>query len=130
MRSYIAIICKEPGSVWGGLKEGMIKMGPFNPVVPKDVQDLVNRTATEIASGKFQSGDATDIALLRRLLLEAEHTWGTDTKTWLDFDNYEPHDLARKIPASGRGSLNARGMAMNLERLEVARATPVCSSYR
>jgi simple sugar transport system substrate-binding protein len=43
----------KPGSVWGGIKEGMIRMGPFNPVVPKDVQDLVNRTATDIASGKF-----------------------------------------------------------------------------
>jgi Domain of unknown function (DUF5054) len=50
-----------------------------------------------IAAGKFQSGDATDIALLRRLLLEAEHTWGTDTKTWLDFDNYIPRDLARML---------------------------------
>jgi basic membrane protein A len=43
----------KPGSVWGGIKEGMIRMGPFNPAVPKDVQDLVNRTATDIASGKF-----------------------------------------------------------------------------
>ena len=43
----------KPGSVWGGIKEGMIKMGPFNPVVPKDVQDLVNRTAADIAGGKF-----------------------------------------------------------------------------
>jgi hypothetical protein len=31
------------------------------------------------------------------VLLEAEHTWGTDTKTWLDFDNYEPADLARML---------------------------------
>jgi len=30
---------------------------------------------------------------LRRLLLEAEHTWGTDTKTWLDFDHYTPQSL-------------------------------------
>ncbi len=29
--------------------------------------------------------------------LRAEHTWGTDTKTWLDFDNYEPADLARML---------------------------------
>ncbi len=26
----------KPDSVWGGIKEGMIKMAPFNPVVPKD----------------------------------------------------------------------------------------------
>jgi basic membrane protein A and related proteins len=43
----------KPGNVWGGIKEGMIKMGPFNSAVPKDVQDLVNRTAADIGSGKF-----------------------------------------------------------------------------
>src|SRR4029079_6187851 len=43
----------KPGSVWGGIKEVIIRVWPFNPVVPKDVQDLVNRTATDIASGKF-----------------------------------------------------------------------------
>jgi hypothetical protein len=31
------------------------------------------------------------------LLLAPEHTWGTDTKTWLDFDNYEPADLAKML---------------------------------
>jgi len=50
-----------------------------------------------IARGAFQLGDATDVALLRHLLLEPEHTWGTDTKTWLDFDNYIPSDLAHML---------------------------------
>src|SRR5512143_1439000 len=43
----------KPGNVWGGLKEGMIKMAPFNPVVPKETQDLVNKTSSAIAAGKF-----------------------------------------------------------------------------
>ena len=43
----------KPGNVWGGIKEGMIKMGAFNPVVPRDVQDLVNKTAIAIGAGKF-----------------------------------------------------------------------------
>jgi uncharacterized protein DUF5054 len=50
-----------------------------------------------IANGKFNVGDATDVKLLRNLLLEAEHTWGTDTKTWLDFDNYLPSDLMKML---------------------------------
>ena len=54
-----------------------------------------------IAQGKFHTGDATDLALLRPLLLEAEHTWGTDTKTWIDFDNYKPADLARVLDTKG-----------------------------
>src|SRR6266566_4867373 len=43
----------KPGNVWGGIKEGMIKMGAFNPVVPRDVQDLVNKTAIAIGAGRF-----------------------------------------------------------------------------
>ena len=50
-----------------------------------------------LAQGKFAVGDATDVALLRHLLLEVEHTWGTDTKTWLDFDHYIPSDLAAML---------------------------------
>jgi len=43
----------KPGNVWGGIKEGMIKMAAFNQVVPKDVQDSVNKTAADIGAGKF-----------------------------------------------------------------------------
>jgi basic membrane protein A and related proteins len=43
----------KPVSVWGGIKDGMIKMAPFNPIVPKDVQDLVNRTGADIGAGKM-----------------------------------------------------------------------------
>ncbi len=50
-----------------------------------------------ITRGAMQVGDATDAALLRHVLLAPEHTWGTDTKTWLDFDNYIPADLERML---------------------------------
>jgi basic membrane protein A len=43
----------KQGNVWGGIKEGMIKMAPFNKVVPQDVQDLVNKTSADIGAGKF-----------------------------------------------------------------------------
>jgi basic membrane protein A len=43
----------KPGNVWGGIKEGMIKMAPFNPVVPKDAQDKVNQIAADIGAGRF-----------------------------------------------------------------------------
>jgi len=41
----------KPTSVWGGLKEGMIKLGPINPAVPKDVVDLVKKAEGEIIAG-------------------------------------------------------------------------------
>jgi len=48
-----------------------------------------------IAAGRLEAGDTTDVTMLRKLLLEVEHTWGADTKTWIDFDHYTPIDLAK-----------------------------------
>jgi basic membrane protein A len=43
----------KPDNVWGGIKDGMIRMGPYGKTVPPDVQTLVDRTGTEIAAGKL-----------------------------------------------------------------------------
>ena len=43
----------KPGSVWGGMKEGMIKLAPLNPAVPKDVADLVDSLGKDIIAGKL-----------------------------------------------------------------------------
>ena len=43
----------KPVSVWGGLKEGMIKIAPLNPAVPKDVADLVAAAEKNIVAGKL-----------------------------------------------------------------------------
>jgi len=43
----------KPEAIWGGLKEGMIRMSPMNPIVPSDTQALVDRTAADIVAGKF-----------------------------------------------------------------------------
>ena len=49
-----------------------------------------------LGTGKLAGGRCgSDLAFLSSFLLEVEHTWGTDTKTWLDFDHYTPHDLRR-----------------------------------
>jgi simple sugar transport system substrate-binding protein len=40
-------------NIWGGIKDGMIKLAPLNPAVPKDVADLVAAKEKEIASGKL-----------------------------------------------------------------------------
>jgi simple sugar transport system substrate-binding protein len=39
-------------NVWGGLKEGLVALAPFNPAVPADVVALVKATEREIATGK------------------------------------------------------------------------------
>jgi simple sugar transport system substrate-binding protein len=43
----------KPGNVWGGIKDGFIKLAPFNAAVPKDVQDQVKKVEADIAAGKF-----------------------------------------------------------------------------
>jgi hypothetical protein len=89
-RKNLPTVTREIGDTWiYGVASDPVKVARY--------REISRLRRSWIASGKFHSGDATDIALLRRLLLEAEHTWGTDTKTWLDFDNYRPRDLAKML---------------------------------
>ena len=44
----------KSGNVWGGVKEGMIRVGDFGPKVPKAVQDEVLARQKDIAAGKLQ----------------------------------------------------------------------------
>jgi basic membrane protein A and related proteins len=43
----------KPESVWGGIKDGMIKLAPLNPAVPTDVATLVAAKEKDIAAGKL-----------------------------------------------------------------------------
>lgn len=44
----------KSGNVWGGIKDGMIRVGDFGPKVPKAVQDEVMARQQDIASGKLK----------------------------------------------------------------------------
>ena len=44
----------KAGNVWGGVKEGMIRVGDFGPKVPKAVQDEVLARQKDIAAGKLK----------------------------------------------------------------------------
>ncbi|MFY9855514.1 MAG: DUF5054 domain-containing protein, partial [Terracidiphilus sp.] len=82
----LPVVTQEIGDTWiHGIASDPLKVARY-----REVSRLRQRWVTE---GRFAVGDSTDIGLLRHLLLEVEHTWGTDTKTWLDFDNYLPRDL-------------------------------------
>ncbi len=51
----------KSGSVWGGVKEGMIKVDAFGPKVPRPVQDEVLARQKDIAAGRlhpFKAGAA------------------------------------------------------------------------
>jgi len=42
----------KPSNLWGGMKDGMIKLEAISPSVPKDVVDLVKAKEAEIITGK------------------------------------------------------------------------------
>jgi simple sugar transport system substrate-binding protein len=43
----------KPGNVWGGVKEGMVRIEGFGPQVPKTVQDEALARQRDIAAGKL-----------------------------------------------------------------------------
>jgi simple sugar transport system substrate-binding protein len=52
----------KTGSVWGGVKDGMIRVGDFGPKVPKDVQDEIVAKQKALGTGKLLpfAGPITD----------------------------------------------------------------------
>ena len=44
----------QPGNVWGGVKDGMIRVGDFGPKVPQAVRDEVLARQKDIATGKLR----------------------------------------------------------------------------
>ncbi|MGB7133659.1 MAG: DUF5054 domain-containing protein, partial [Acidobacteriaceae bacterium] len=89
-RSHLPLVTQEIGDTWiYGVASDPVKVARY--------RELARLRQRWIEQGRFRSGDATDLLLLRQVLLEAEHTWGTDTKTWLDFEHYTPADLATML---------------------------------
>ncbi len=89
-KTSLPVVTQEIGDTW-------IYGPPSDPVKVARYREIMRLRREWVDNGKLKSGGASDIALLRRFALAAEHTWGTDTKTWLDFDHYTPHDLAQML---------------------------------
>ena len=43
----------KPNNLWGGFKDGMIKLAPLNPAIPKDVQAMVADLEGKLKAGTF-----------------------------------------------------------------------------
>jgi len=93
-RDQFPVVSEEIGDTWiHGVGSDPVKVARYREVA---------RLRREwIAEGQIKIGDATDLAFLRRFSLCAEHTWGTDTKTYLDHDHYKPADLEESLERSG-----------------------------
>ena len=92
-RDRLPAFSQEIGDTWiYGASSDPLKVARYREVARLRREWIVGR--------KLEPGDATDLAFLNSFLLEVEHTWGTDTKTWLDFDHYSPRDLASMLDQS------------------------------
>src|ERR1700733_8058459 len=89
-KSALPVLTQEIGDTWiYGVSSDPVKLARYREML---------RLRTEwILAGKLQVGDKVDLAFLAKFALAAEHTWGTDTKTWLDFDHYTPDALAQML---------------------------------
>lgn len=80
------VITEEIGDTWiYGAASDPLKLARYREVSRLRV-DWIRR-------GKLEAGGAEDLAMLRHLLLEPEHTWGVDIKQWLDYEHYTPQQL-------------------------------------
>lgn len=89
-RSRLPVVTQEIGDTW-------IYGVPSDPVKVARYLEVARLRSEWIANGKWHAGDAADLKFLTDFLLEVEHTWGTDTKKWMDFDHYTPADLAKML---------------------------------
>lgn len=89
-KSALPVIAQEIGDTWiYGVASDPVKVARY--------RELLRLREEWISRGKLAPADKTDLAFLRRFALAAEHTWGTDTKTWLDFEHYTPDALASML---------------------------------
>lgn len=85
-RDNLPVVTQEIGDSWiYGVASDPLKVARY--------REVARLRRAWITQGQLRVGDPLDAKLLCRMLLEAEHTWGTDTKTWLDFEHYKPDDL-------------------------------------
>jgi hypothetical protein len=89
-RTNLPTVTQEIGDTW-------IYGAASDPVKVARYREILRLRRRWIANAHWEIGGDADLALLRRFALAAEHTWGTDTKTWLDFNHYTPHDLAQML---------------------------------
>ena len=94
VRDRLPVVQSEIGDTWiYGVASDPLKVARF--------RESTRLRERWIEQGRVGVGDAVDRQFLRRFLLEFEHTWGTDTKSFLDNEHYRPKDLAKVLGEPG-----------------------------
>ncbi len=89
----------KAGALWGGMKDGMIRIEAFGPSVPKEVVDEVNARAAAISAGEvhpftgpIQSNDGREIAAKGVVLTDEQ----------LGKMDFYVQGVVGKVPAGGK----------------------------
>ena len=87
----------QQDNVWGGIQDGMIKLAPFNKVVPLDVQAQVRKAEADIAAGTLnpftgpmKTNDGKEVLAAGKTMTDAE----------LSKMDYYVEGVVGKLPAS------------------------------
>jgi len=89
-RPSLPAVTQEIGDTWiYGVSSDPVKLAHY--------RELLRLRQNWLDRGSFKTADPTDLAFLAKFALAVEHTWGTDTKTWLDFDHYTPAALTSML---------------------------------
>jgi hypothetical protein len=89
-QATLPVFTQEIGDTWiHGVASDPTKLAQY--------RELLRLRAEWVRDRKLSPGDKQDLAFLEKFSLAVEHTWGTDTKTWLDFNHYTPAALESKL---------------------------------
>jgi hypothetical protein len=96
LRPKLPVVTKEMGDTWiYGVGSDPGKVARY--------RELCRLRQEWLSSGKFKCGDATDLAMTRKLILAPEHNWGLSIGQYLQHPEvYSPKELA-----SARATLSA-----------------------
>lgn len=91
---HLPVVTQEIGDTWiYGLPSDPLKLARY--------REAARLRLEWVKSGRISEGSRNDLQLLRRLALAAEHTWGTDTKRYIDHEHYPPAQLAKYLNQPG-----------------------------
>lgn len=99
-RDKLPVVTDEIGDTW-------IYGIPSDPPKVARYREAARIRQEWIAQKQLEVGGDVDRALLRRMALSVEHTWGTDTKSYLDHDHYKPADLNAVLGQPGYRTMEA-----------------------
>jgi hypothetical protein len=88
VRSRLPVVTKEMGDTWiYGVGSDPGKVARY--------RELCRLRREWLADGKLKAGDATDLAMTRKLILAPEHNWGLSIGQYLQHPEvYSPQELA------------------------------------